>query len=122
MSNISKISTDIKKKLSFKDYDLPPNQESDKELSQQIDMPTTQNMAPKQDLRQEDKPAKCHAAKETCRHRDISAKTKSTFYLNSEAEQQFTDIYINRLKSDRKIDRSALICEAIKLLFKNEEF
>ena len=49
-----------------------------------------------------------------------TVKSKATFCLDSIAKEQLTKIYIKRLKSHQKSDRSSLICEAISLLFEKE--
>jgi hypothetical protein len=47
-------------------------------------------------------------------------KTKVTVYLTEEAEKAFTELYIARYRKDRKVDRSAIACEAIQDLFEKE--
>lgn len=47
-------------------------------------------------------------------------KTKVTVYLTEEAERAFAELYITRYRKDRKIDRSAIACEAILGLFEKE--
>lgn len=47
-------------------------------------------------------------------------KSKATFCLDLVATEQLTAIYIKRLKSQQKSDRSSLICEAISLLYEKE--
>ncbi len=47
-------------------------------------------------------------------------KIKATVYLTEEAEQAFTELYIHRLRKDRKVDRSMIACEAIQSLFEKE--
>jgi hypothetical protein len=47
-------------------------------------------------------------------------KIKATVYLTEEAEQAFTELYIHRLRKDRKVDRSTIACEAIQALFEKE--
>ena len=47
-------------------------------------------------------------------------KIKATVYLTEEAEQAFTELYIHRLRKDRKVDRSMIACEAINALFEKE--
>lgn len=49
-------------------------------------------------------------------------KIKATIYLTEEAEQAFTELYIHRLRKDRKIDRSTIACDAILALYKKECF
>ncbi len=47
-------------------------------------------------------------------------KIKATIYLTEEAEQAFTELYIHRLRKDRKTDRSLIACDAILALFEKE--
>ena len=47
-------------------------------------------------------------------------KIKATIYLTEEAERAFTELYIHRLRKDRKIDRSMIACDAIQMLFEKE--
>jgi hypothetical protein len=47
-------------------------------------------------------------------------KIKATIYLTEEAEQAFTELYIHRLRKDRKIDRSIIACDAILALYEKE--
>ena len=47
-------------------------------------------------------------------------KIKATIYLTEEAEQAFTELYIHRLRKDRKIDRSIIACDAIRDLYEKE--
>lgn len=47
-------------------------------------------------------------------------KIKTTIYLTEEAEQAFTELYILRLRKDRKTDRSLIACDAIQALFEKE--
>lgn len=48
-------------------------------------------------------------------------KSKATFCLDTIASEQLDAIYIKRLSSKQKSNRSALICEAISLLFEKEK-
>jgi hypothetical protein len=47
-------------------------------------------------------------------------KIKATIYLTEEAEQAFTELYIHRLRKDRKTDRSLIACDAIQALYEKE--
>ena len=47
-------------------------------------------------------------------------KIKATIYLTEEAEEAFTELYIHRLRKDRKIDRSIIACDAIRALYEKE--
>lgn len=70
--------------------------------------------------------AKQQDAEETSRQIKISAKRrnkkkiKATIYLTEEAEQAFTELYIHRLRKDRKTDRSLIACDAILSLYERE--
>jgi predicted ATP-dependent serine protease len=47
-------------------------------------------------------------------------KIKATIYLTEEAELAFTELYIHRLRKDRKTDRSLIACDAIQALYEKE--
>lgn len=47
-------------------------------------------------------------------------KIKATIYLTEEAEQAFTELYIHRLRKDRKTDRSLIACDALQALYEKE--
>ena len=57
---------------------------------------------------------------ETAARRRNKKKIKATIYLTEEAEQAFTELYIHRLRKDRKTDRSLIACDAIQALFEKE--
>ncbi len=46
-------------------------------------------------------------------------KAKTTVYMTEE-ETLLNELFIKRLSHRKKIDKSALLCEGIKLLFENE--
>ena len=48
-------------------------------------------------------------------------KAKATFCLDTIALEQLNAVYIKRLSTQQKSDRSSLICEAISLLFEQEK-
>ena len=47
-------------------------------------------------------------------------KLKTSVYLSPEDEALLDDLFIKRMRSRRKTDRSALICEGIRLLHEQE--
>ena len=47
-------------------------------------------------------------------------KIKVTHYLSEEDNDRLTNMYIKRLQEKKKVDKSALISQAIQLLFKKE--
>ena len=47
-------------------------------------------------------------------------KIKTTIYLTEETEQAFTELYIHRLRKDRKTDRSLIASDAIQALYEKE--
>ena len=65
-------------------------------------------------------------AQESSSQADVSAnrrnkkKIKATIYLTEEAEQAFTELYIHRLRKDRKTDRSLIACDALQALYEKE--
>lgn len=46
--------------------------------------------------------------------------TEVTFYLDKNSKDFLIDIFVNRLKSSNKSDKSAIICEAIALLHQKD--
>lgn len=46
-------------------------------------------------------------------------KIKFAIYLNEKAEYAFTELYIQRLRKNRKIDRSTIVCEALQASYEN---
>lgn len=47
-------------------------------------------------------------------------KDKTTVYMPSEIENLLDEVFIKRIRERRKTDKSALLCEGIRLLFKKE--
>lgn len=47
-------------------------------------------------------------------------KTKTTIYMSEEDENLLNEIFIKRLREKNKTDRSALLCEGIRLLYEKE--
>ncbi len=54
--------------------------------------------------------------------RDIEnpKKVKTTVYMTDEDETMLNELFIKRLREKRKTDKSALLCEGIKILFEKE--
>jgi hypothetical protein len=51
---------------------------------------------------------------------EIQKKAKTTVYMTEEEETMLNELFIKRLREKRKTDKSALLCEGIRLLFKKE--
>lgn len=47
-------------------------------------------------------------------------KSKTTVYMSEEDEDLLNEIFIKRLRSRNKTDKSSLICEGIRLLYEKE--
>ena len=47
-------------------------------------------------------------------------KFKTTVYMTEEEETLLNELFIKRLRDRNKTDKSALLCEGIKLLFDKE--
>lgn len=47
-------------------------------------------------------------------------KTKTTLYISLEDEQLLDEVFIKRIRDRNKTDRSTLLCEGIRLLYKKE--
>src|SRR5437868_13375153 len=108
MDVLSKVSDNIKKKLTLQDYVSLNNKTESQHggiLAKQQDGKATQQPdssppeAPLQDSR-------------------AATKVKVTYYLTKEDNQRLTNIYIKNLQLGKKIDKSALIAAAIQLLAK----
>ena len=124
MSNISQASKELKKKLSFKDYDAPAEQQEAKPASQPIvehvpvSQPAVLDTKPVSQSASASKPLKQHADKKEAH--ENAKKIKVTFYLTEDDNQLLTDIFIKRLQQRNKTDKSALISEALHLFYKRE--
>jgi hypothetical protein len=70
-------------------------------------------------LKQQDGQA-ISSQEEMAANRRNKKKIKATIYLTEEAEQAFTELYIHRLRKDRKTDRSLIACDAIQALYEKE--
>lgn len=56
---------------------------------------------------------------ETLKHQNTK-KTRSTVYFSESEYRMLNEIYTRRLLSKQKIDKSTLVCEAIRLLYERE--
>ena len=52
--------------------------------------------------------------------KEVIKKSKTTIYLAEEDEKLLDELFIKRLRDRNKTDRSALLCEGIRLLFEKE--
>lgn len=103
MSNISKTQKNLKQKLSLNDYGR---------IEQREDYDSDETVTPA-------KPAsRANAA--TLAPEQASSKIKATYYLSEDDYSALTHVYIKRLQDKQKTDRSALIGEAIRLLYEKE--
>lgn len=50
----------------------------------------------------------------------IQKKAKTTVYMTEEEETLLNELFIKRLREKKKTDKSALLCEGIRLLYKKE--
>lgn len=51
---------------------------------------------------------------------DLPKKAKTTVYMTDEEETMLNELFIKRLRNKKKTDKSALLCEGIRLLFEKE--
>jgi len=51
---------------------------------------------------------------------ELGRKIKTTIYMGEEDNILLTEVYIKRLRDRKKTDRSALLCEGIRLLYEKE--
>ena len=61
-----------------------------------------------------------HLSVKTLKHQNTN-KTRTTVYFPELEYRMLNEIYTRRLLSNQKTDRSALICEAIRLLYEKDE-
>jgi hypothetical protein len=52
--------------------------------------------------------------------KEITRKAKTTVYMPEEVEKLLNEVFIKRIRDRRKTDKSALLCEGIRLLFEKE--
>ena len=50
----------------------------------------------------------------------VPKKSKTTVYMTEEEETLLNEVFIKRLRERRKTDKSALLCEGIRLLYEKE--
>jgi hypothetical protein len=50
----------------------------------------------------------------------IQKKAKTTVYMTEEEETILNELFIKRLRDRKKTDKSALLCEGIRLLYEKE--
>lgn len=104
MDDLNKVSNNMKKKLTLRDY---PSHNS--ELSVETKTEEHGQHASMTASQQESvQPA----------YKADNAKIKVTYYLTPEDNQRLTDIYIKTLQLGKKVDKSSLIAAAIRLLAK----
>lgn len=51
---------------------------------------------------------------------ELLKKIKTTIYMSNEDEELLNEVFIKRLRQRKKTDRSALLCEGIRLLYEKE--
>lgn len=128
MGNVSRAASDIKKKLELSFMDQTENNNS---------VSTKKNNSGNSALKSKESSNEMKNAhistelnKETSsgnRYKKVTPrslgaiKAKATFCLDTIALEQLNAVYIKRLSTHQKSDRSSLICEAISLLFEQEK-
>lgn len=135
MSNLAKTSADIKKKLSLGDYSKPTRQPDSKKIKQSASKPVGQRAGKKKSKhsaskasQQVVKPARQQASMQASKQivmpvsqPEKSAKTKATYYLGKLELEMLTHLYIKQLQQHNKADRSAIVCEAIRLIHERDK-
>lgn len=107
MSKIQETANKMKKKISFNDYEKPDVQTlTGKDATQQTSIPASHN----ESLTVSSNDAILGEA----------GKNKVTFYLDEEALDLLEEIVYQRKRQRRKTTKSAIICEAISMLHKQE--
>ena len=51
---------------------------------------------------------------------ETQKKSKTTVYMSEEDETLLNELFIKRLRERQKTDKSAILCEGIRLLFEKE--
>lgn len=51
---------------------------------------------------------------------EVKKKSKTTVYMAEDVERLLDEVFIKRLRDRNKTDKSALICEGIRLLYEKE--
>jgi hypothetical protein len=121
MSNISKTSANIKKKLSLHDYRKAESQQESKPVPQRASTPAHKYTSTS---KQVSKPVDIPAPQQTAipvKRQQSSTKSKATFYLGDQENKMLTQLFINSIRRNNKIDKSALVCEAIRLLYERDK-
>jgi hypothetical protein len=107
VSNISKAEKNLKKKLSLDDYVQSEQRQEPQGQTHFTDVVVEQHSVITPVVSQKVEPSVCQ-------------KIKATYYLSEEDHGALTDVYIKRLQNKQKTDRSALVSEAIRLLYRKE--
>jgi hypothetical protein len=107
MSKIQETTNKMKKKMSFNDYEKPDLQPlAGKDAIQQTNIPASHNA-----VMQEESNSVIA---------DENPKNKVTFYLDEDTQDKLEEIIYQRKRQRRKQTKSALVCEAINMLYKQE--
>lgn len=56
----------------------------------------------------------------TTKELELIKKFKTTIYMSKEDEDLLNEVFIKRLRDRKKTDKSALLCEGIRLLYEKE--
>lgn len=101
--NIENVSQSIKSNLNFEDY--TPSLPNALTPLQRIDLIT-----------------ECRKAVKTESRNDIikSSKVKRTFYILEEVADKLDEVYAKKLTQKKKVDKSDIVTQALKNLFKDE--
>jgi hypothetical protein len=51
---------------------------------------------------------------------ETQKKNKATVYMSKDIERLLDEVFIKRMRERNKTDRSALLCEGIRLLYEKE--
>lgn len=127
MSNMGKTSADIKKKLSLNDYNKPAYQQDVASIMVDHHQQTDNSI-----------PVEQHASTSTPAHHQNGTsamvnqyastsvpvnkraevnKIKATYYLGQQENYMLTQLFVQSINSNKKSDKSALVCQAIRLLY-----
>lgn len=121
MSNISKTSANIKKKLSLNDYRKPASQQASKPTQPRTVTPARKHASPNKPVSKPVDVPVPQPVSTPAQRQKADTKMKATFYLGEQENKMLTQLFINSLKRNAKIDKSALVCTAIRMLYERDK-
>jgi hypothetical protein len=121
----------LNSKMANQSTDVPSEQYYDGKMVKQQDSIPVKHLTGKTAEQRNSLPVSQHVVSPSKRYTSKTAshstskssnteKIKATYYLTAQEHQALMEIYIQRLQGNKKTDKSALIGEAIQLLYEKE--